>query len=219
MSIEKAKAYLRQFGAEDRVIEFPVSSATVELAAEAAHCEPARIAKTLSFRTNDGVILIVAAGDTKIDNPKYKARFGCKARMLAFEEVEPEIGHAVGGVCPFGVNDGITVYLDESLRRFETVFPACGSSNSAIEVTIRNWRNSPVSRPGWTSARAGERREHGCHRAVRRRGGQNCQSQGNRTPYTNGSGKWSKNAVFAGIQHVLRKSERTVEKYRGRRAV
>ena len=125
MSIEKAKAYLRQFGAEDRVIEFPVSSATVELAAEAAHC-----------RTNDGVILIVAAGDTKIDNPKYKARFGCKARMLAFEEVEPEIGHAVGGVCPFGVNDGVTVYLDESLRRFETVFPACGSSNSAIEVTI-----------------------------------------------------------------------------------
>ena len=113
MSIEKAKAYLRQFGAEDRVIEFPVSSATVELAAEAAHCEPARIAKTLSFRTNDGVILIVAAGDTKIDNPKYKARFGW-----------------------FGVNDGVTVYLDESLRRFETVFPACGSSNSAIEVTI-----------------------------------------------------------------------------------
>ena len=91
MSIEKAKAYLRQFGAEDRVIEFPVSSATVELAAEAAHCEPARIAKTLSFRTNDGVILIVAAGDTKIDNPKYKTRFGCKARMLAFEEVELEI--------------------------------------------------------------------------------------------------------------------------------
>ncbi len=207
MSIEKAKAYLRQFGAEDRVIEFPVSSATVELAAEAAHCEPARIAKTLSFRTNDGVILIVAAGDTKIDNPKYKARFGCKARMLAFEEVEPEIGHAVGGVCPFGVNDGVTVYLDESLRRFETVFPACG------------WRNSPVSRHGWTSARAGERREHGCHRAVRRRGGQNCQSQGNRTPCTNGSGKWSKNAVFAGIQHVLRKSERMVEKYRGCRAV
>ena len=144
MSIEKAKAYLRQFGAEDRVIEFPVSSATVELAAEAAHCEPARIAKTLSFRTNDGVILIVAAGDTKIDNPKYKARFGCKARMLAFEEVEPEIGHAVGGVCPFGVNDGVTVYLDESLRRFETVFPACGSSNSAIEVTIPEPESKPT---------------------------------------------------------------------------
>ena len=136
MSIEKAKAYLRQFGAEERVIEFPVSSATVELAAEAAHCEPARIAKTLSFRTNDGVILIVAAGDAKIDNPRYKSRFGCKARMLAFEEVEPEIGHMVGGVCPFGVNANVTVYLDESLRRFETVFPACGSANSAIEVTI-----------------------------------------------------------------------------------
>ena len=115
MSIEKAKAYLRQFGAEDRVIEFPVSSATVELAAEAAHCEPARIAKTLSFLVDGGCALVV---------------------MLAFEEVEPEIGHAVGGVCPFGVNDGVTVYLDESLHRFETVFPACGSSNSAIEVTI-----------------------------------------------------------------------------------
>ena len=135
MSIEKAKAYLRQFGAEDRVIEFPVSSATVELAAEAAHCEPARIAKTLSFRTNDGVILIVAAGDTKIDNPKYKARFGCKARMLAFEEVEPEIGHAVGGVCPFALPADVKTYLDVSLRRFETVFPAVGSAASAIELT------------------------------------------------------------------------------------
>ena len=135
MSIEKAKAYLRQFGAEDRVIEFPVSSATVELATEAAHCEPARIAKTLSFRTNDGVILIVAAGDTKIDNPKYKARFGCKARMLAFEEVEPEIGHAVGGVCPFALPADVKTYLDVSLRRFETVFPAVGSAASAIELT------------------------------------------------------------------------------------
>ena len=101
MSIEKAKAYLTQFGVQDRVLEFDVSSATVELAAQAVGCEPARIAKTLSFRTNDGVILIVAAGDAKVDNPKYKARFGCKAKMLAFEEVEPEIGHAVGGVCPF----------------------------------------------------------------------------------------------------------------------
>ena len=136
MSIEAGRAYFRQFGMEDRVQEFTVSSATVDLAAKALGVEGARIAKTLSFRTNDGVILIVAAGDPKIDNPKYKARFGCKARMLAFEEVELEIGHAVGGVCPFGVNDGVTVYLDESLRRFETVFPACGSSNSAIEVTI-----------------------------------------------------------------------------------
>ena len=127
MSLEKARERLKKFDADNRIIEFDVSSATVELA---------RIAKTLSFRTNDGVILIVAAGDTKIDNPKYKARFGCKARMLAFEEVEPEIGHMVGGVCPFGVNANVTVYLDESLRRFETVFPACGSANSAIEVTI-----------------------------------------------------------------------------------
>ena len=134
MSIEKAKAYLRQFGAEDRVIEFPVSSATVELAAEAVHCEPARIAKTLSFRTNDGVI--VMAGDARIDNAKYKARFAKKAKMPTPDEVLTLIGHPVGGVCPFGVNDGVTVYLDESLRRFETVFPACGSSNSAIEVTI-----------------------------------------------------------------------------------
>ena len=136
MSLEKARERLKKFDADNRIIEFDVSSATVELAAAAVGCEPARIAKTLSFRTNDGVILIVAAGDTKIDNPKYKARFGCKARMLACVEVEPEIGHMVGGVCPFGVNANVTVYLDESLRRFETVFPACGSANSAIEVTI-----------------------------------------------------------------------------------
>lgn len=136
MSIEKAKAHLAQFGAAGRVLEFPVSSATVELAAEAAHCAPARIAKTLSFRTDGGVILIVAAGDAKVDNPKYKARFGCKARMLPFDEVEPAIGHAVGGVCPFGVNEDVDVYLDESLHRFQTIFPACGSSNSAIELTI-----------------------------------------------------------------------------------
>jgi len=136
MSIERAKDYLRQFGADTRVLEFEISSATVELAAQAVGCEPAHIAKTLSFRTNDGVILIVAAGDAKIDNPKYKARFGCKAKMLAPDEVETEIGHAVGGVCPFGIRDGVTVFLDESLRRFETVYPACGSSNSAIALTI-----------------------------------------------------------------------------------
>ena len=136
MSIEKAKAYLRQFDAEDRVIEFPVSSATVELAAEAAHCEPARIAKTLSFKTADGCMLILAAGDARIDNHKFKEKFHMKAKMLSADEVLELVGHPVGGVCPFGVNDGVTVYLDESLRRFETVFPACGSSNSAIEVTI-----------------------------------------------------------------------------------
>ncbi len=205
MSIEKAKAYLRQFGAEDRVIEFPVSSATVELAAEAAHCEPARIAKTLSFRTNDGVILIVAAGDTKIDNPKYKARFGCKARMLAFEEVEPEIGHAVGGVCPFGVNDGVTVYLDESLRRFETVFPACGSSNSAIEVTIPELKKFSGFKAWVESARAGERREHGCHRAVQRRGGQNCRSQGNRTPSQTAAENRAKMLLFRNTACITQK--------------
>ncbi len=136
MSIEKAKAYLEKFGAAGRVREFEVSSATVELAAQALGCEGCRIAKTLSFLVGDKPILIVAAGDAKVDNPKYKARFGTKAKMLAFEEVEPLIGHGVGGVCPFGINEGVAVYLDESLKRFETVFPACGSSNSAIELTI-----------------------------------------------------------------------------------
>ena len=121
---------------EDRILEFDVSSATVELAAAALHCEGARIAKTLSFHVGEQAILIVTAGDTKIDNAKYKATFGTKAKMLSFEEVEPLIGHGVGGVCPFGINDGVKVYLDESMKRFQTVFPACGSSNSAIELTI-----------------------------------------------------------------------------------
>ena len=121
---------------ENRILEFDVSSATVELAAQALHCEGARIAKTLSFHVGDQAILIVTAGDTKIDNAKYKATFGTKAKMLSFEEVEPLIGHGVGGVCPFGINEGVKVYLDESMKRFETVFPACGSSNSAIELTI-----------------------------------------------------------------------------------
>lgn len=110
------------------------SSATVELAAQAAGCEPERIAKSLTFRVDDKCILIVAAGDAKIDNAKYKAQFSKKAKMLSFEEVEENIGHAVGGVCPFGINQDVTVYLEESLKRFETVFPACGSSNSAIEL-------------------------------------------------------------------------------------
>ena len=136
MSIEKVRAYFRALGAEDRILEFPVSSATVELAAQALNCEGCRIAKTLSFHVGEKVVLIVAAGDVKIDNPKYKAQFGQKAKMLAFEEAEELIGHAVGGVCPFAVNEGVEVYLDESLKRFETVFPACGSSNSAIELTI-----------------------------------------------------------------------------------
>lgn len=136
MSLEKAKKYLRKYGMEERIQEFEVSSATVELAAKALNCEPQRIAKTLSFMLEGQAVLIVAAGDVKIDNQKYKARFGKKAKMLLQGEVEALVGHAIGGVCPFGVNDGVKVYLDVSLKRFDTVFPACGSSNSAIELTI-----------------------------------------------------------------------------------
>ena len=136
MSIEKVRKYFNNLGMEDRVLEFEVSSATVELAALALGCEGARIAKTLSFMVNGSPVLISTAGDARIDNRKYKEFFSAKAKMLTFEEAELLIGHAVGGVCPFAVNDGVKVYLDESLKRFETVFPACGSSNSAIELTI-----------------------------------------------------------------------------------
>ena len=136
MAIDKVKAYFRNFGIEEKVQEFTVSSATVELAAQALHCEPERIAKTLSFYVQEDAILVVAAGDTKIDNSKFKKTFHCKAKMIPGAEVEEKIGHGVGGVCPFGINEGIKVYLDESLKRFETVYPACGSSNSAIELTI-----------------------------------------------------------------------------------
>ena len=136
MAIEKVREYFRPFGMEDKILEFDVSSATVELAAQALHCEEQRIAKTMSFMVDDHAILIVTAGDAKVQNGKFKAEFSCKAKMLSFEEVEPLIGHAVGGVCPFGINEGVKVYLDESLKRFETVFPACGSGNSAIELTI-----------------------------------------------------------------------------------
>ncbi|MCM1187399.1 MAG: YbaK/EbsC family protein [Lachnoclostridium sp.] len=136
MAIERVKAYFRQYGMEEKIQEFEVSSATVALAAEALHCEPKRIAKTLSFLVEGHGVLVVTAGDAKIDNPKYKAQFGTKAKMLSPQEVETLIGHGVGGVCPFAVNEGVDVYLDVSLKRFETVFPACGSSNSAIELTI-----------------------------------------------------------------------------------
>ena len=135
MSIKKVKEYFKQYNMDDKILEFPVSSATVELAAQALNTEGCRIAKTLSFMVGDSPILIVTAGDAKIDNKKYKAFFGAKAKMISFEEVEEKIGHAVGGVCPFEINDGVKVYLDESLKRFETIFPACGSSNSAIELT------------------------------------------------------------------------------------
>ena len=136
MSIQRVKDYFRAFGLEDRVLEFDVSSATVDLAAQALGCQPCRIAKTLSFLVDGHAILIVAAGDAKVDNPKYKAQFGTKAKMLTPQEAEELVGHAVGGVCPFAVNQGVTVYLDQSLKRFETVFPACGSGNSAIELSI-----------------------------------------------------------------------------------
>lgn len=136
MSIEKVRAYFEEKGIAERIKEFELSSATVSLAAKALGCEECRIAKTLSFKVNEKVVLIVAAGDVKIDNPKYKAQFGTKAKMLSFDEAEALIGHAVGGVCPFAVNDGVETYLDVSLKRFHTVFPACGSANSAIELTI-----------------------------------------------------------------------------------
>ena len=136
MAIEKVKAYFREYGMEERIQEFDVSSATVELAAAALGCEPRRIAKTLSFTVDGHVLLIVAAGDARIDNHKYKEEFGAKAKMLSMDEAERFIGHAVGGVCPFAVNEGVDVYLDISLKRFATVFPACGSSNSAIELSI-----------------------------------------------------------------------------------
>lgn len=136
MSISKAKNYLQKFNVQNRILEFDQSSATVELAALALNCEGKRIAKTLSFVADDKTILIVTAGDVKIDNAKYKAQFGIKAKMVSYEMVEELTGHAAGGVCPFGVKDGVKIYLDESLKRFETVFPACGSANSAIELTI-----------------------------------------------------------------------------------
>ena len=141
MSIEAVRAYLRERGMEDRIIEFSQSSATVELAAQANHCEPARIAKSLSFSQGEDSVLIVAAGDAKVDNGKYKAQFGMKAKMLSFDEVEARIGHAVGGVCPFAVKDGVRVYLDESLRRFDVIFPAAGNAASAVRMTPAELEN------------------------------------------------------------------------------
>ncbi|WP_318503371.1 YbaK/EbsC family protein [Bacillus sp. T3] len=136
MAIEKVREFFKIWEMEDRILEFNDSSATVELAAQAVGCEPKRIAKSLTFVVGQTPILIVVAGDAKVDNPKYRAQFQSKAKMLKADEVEVLIGHGVGGVCPFAINDGVTVYLDESLKRFQTVYPACGSSNSAIELTI-----------------------------------------------------------------------------------
>ena len=136
MSIEKVKAFFAGYGMEDRIMEMSQSSATVELAAQAVGCEPSRIAKTLSFLVDDRAVLVVVAGDAKIDNKKYKARFHTKAKMIPFDEVEKWIGHAPGGVCPFAVKDGVDVYLDDSLKRFELVYPAAGSGNSAIGLNL-----------------------------------------------------------------------------------
>ena len=136
MSIERVRNYFTDLGIADRILEFDVSSATVDLAAQALGVEGKRIAKTLSFHVDGKVVLVVAAGDAKINNSTYKAQFHTKAKMIPGAEVENLIGHGVGGVCPFAINKNVVVYLDESLKRFETVFPACGSSNSAIELTI-----------------------------------------------------------------------------------
>ena len=155
MAIERVKTYFRQYGMEEKIRELDMSSATVELAAAALSCEPARIAKTLSFMVDGHALLVVAAGDVKIDNHKYKEQFGVKAKMLSPEEAESLVGHAVGGVCPFAVNEGVEVYLDVSLKRFETVFPACGSSNSAIELTIPELEKYSGS-VGWVDVGKGD---------------------------------------------------------------
>lgn len=149
MSIANVREFFKQYNKENDVIEFETSSATVELAAKAVGTEESRIAKTLSFMTSDGPILIVTAGDTKIDNKSYKAKFSCKAKMLTMKEVENLVGHKVGGVCPFAINDGVDVYLDNSMRRFETIFPAAGSSNSAIELTCEELEKYSQNFKGW----------------------------------------------------------------------
>ena len=148
MSIERARAHLARYGLEDRIRELTVSSATVALAAQALGCEPARIAKTLSFENGEGAILILAAGDARIDNAKFKHRFGMKAHMLSAERVEPLIGHGVGGVCPFGIHEGIPVYLDESLKRFDIVYPAAGTAASAVMLTLSELERASEA-DGW----------------------------------------------------------------------
>ena len=136
MALDKVIEYFKTFNIENRILVLEESTATIDLAAKALNIEGQRVAKSLTFKTDDKVIMIITAGDAKIDNAKYRHFFGCKAKMLTVDEVKEFIGHEVGGVCPFAINDGVDVYLDESLKRFETVFPACGSSNSAIELSI-----------------------------------------------------------------------------------
>lgn len=148
MSMERARAHLAKYGLDNRIRELTESSATVALAAQALGCEPARIAKTLSFESDEGAILILATGDARIDNAKFKHRFGMKAHMLSAERVEPLIGHAVGGVCPFGVSEGVPVYLDESLRRFDIVYPAAGTAASAVKLTLPELEQASEAQ-GW----------------------------------------------------------------------
>ena len=159
MSIETGRAYLRARGYEDRIQEFSVSSATVELAAQAVGCEPARIAKTLSFAVDGGCVLIVCAGDAKIDNAKFKAQFHTKAKMLTFDEAHTMIGHDPGGVCSFALPENVKTYLDVSLKRFETVFPAAGSSNSAIEMTCEELEKYSSNFVAWVDVTKGWRPE------------------------------------------------------------
>ncbi len=159
MSIARVREYLGRYGLEDNILEFDTSSATVELAAEAAGVIPARIAKSLSFMLPDGPILIVAAGDAKVDNPRFKAQFHAKAKMLSFDECAALIGHGVGGVCPFAINEGVRTYLDASLRRFDTVFPACGSANSAIELSPDRLAETAQNCQGWVDVCKGWREE------------------------------------------------------------
>lgn len=157
MSIDRVREFLKQWNMQDRILEFETSSATVELAAQAVGCEPARIAKSLSFMVDGHPVLIVAAGDAKVDNARFKANFHTRAKMLTPDEAVELVGHAVGGVCPFAVNEGVATYLDESLKRFETVFPACGSSNSAIELTMDELEK--LTGAGWIDACKGWREE------------------------------------------------------------
>ena len=155
MSVEHVREYLTQFGAQDRILEFDVSSATVELAAQALHCEPCRIAKTLSFMAGEQPVLIVAAGDCRIDNRRYKDCFGVKAKMMTAEELERFTGLQFGGVCPFGIPEGVDIYLDESLRRFDVVFPAAGTAASAVRLTVPELERAVQNFAGWVDIAKG----------------------------------------------------------------
>lgn len=158
MAFEIAKEHLERYGLADKVQEFEVSSATVELAAQAVGCEPAHIAKSLTFLVADHAVMIVAAGDAKVDNAGFKGFFQTKAKMLTPEQVEEMIGHQIGGVCPFGIKEDVKVYLDESLRRFDVVYPACGSSNSAVKLTLEELEKASGSE-AWIDVCKGWREE------------------------------------------------------------